>query len=170
MGRPRVKPLSLVKFTKVRPVKKERATALGDFAGAVKVCVRYGRKAPESKTRCLQWMAGPGYAEGPSPRGTKTDPKYFVEEARFRDDGTKISRPYRYRTGTKPLPYPPRTKLVGGKKVFNPLSVNTQARWDDLPDSVKEQVLQLVGEGAIPELTPQEILSLQRPRPDLKLT
>jgi hypothetical protein len=146
----KLKPLPFASFDGIRPV--EPMTAL---EGAVKVCVRYGKKTPEGLTRCLQWAPGPGYAEGPVERGSPGDPKYFIQEARVRADGTPITRAYRYRSGRKPLPYPPRTNRRGR---FNPLSITTQERWNALPDVVKARIVQIIDRGVVQPLGPEELL------------
>jgi hypothetical protein len=148
MARPKMKPLQSIE---IRP--------LGSFDGAVKVCARYGPGKLSGKTRCLQWMSGPGYAEGPAERGNGTsNPQYFVQAARVRPDGSPF-RKYRYRSGNRPLPYPPRTTLDrSGKVVFNPMSGRTQALWNDLPQGVRVQILQIVNEGALKPLQPDEEL------------
>lgn len=144
---------------KIKPLQSIQIQPLGDFGGAVKVCARYGPGQFSGKTRCLQWMSGPGYAEGPAERGNgTTNPQYFVQAARVRPDGSPL-RQYRYRSGNRPLPYPPRTLLDrGGKTVFNPASGRTQALWDDLPQDVQIQILKVVNEGALKPLQPHEEL------------
>ena len=144
--RTRIKPMATVSFGDIR-----------ELEGAVKVCVRYGKKTPTSLTRCLQWSAGPGYAEGPVERGNLIESKYFIQEARVREDGTPIARPYRYRQGKNPLPYPPRT-VKGGQ--FNPNSVRTQERWDNLPDPVKAKIVQIIDRGTVKPLGPEELVLL----------
>jgi hypothetical protein len=160
--------MAKAKISPMKPVKmkviQQSAVGLDAFDGAVKVCARYGPGKTSGKNRCLQWMAGPGYAEGPADRGDgKSNPQYFVEAAR-RDEQGRPFRRYRYRSGNKPLPYPPRTILnKAGKEVFNPKSGITQDSWKELPDDVKLQIISIVQKGTIKPLQPEELLLVPGP-------
>ena len=164
MAKAKIKPLK-GKVVSITPL-----DGLGALDGAVKVCARYGPGKNSGKMRCLQWMSGPGYAEGPAEQGNgTTNPQYFVQAARKRPDGSPFRR-YRYRSGKKPLPYPPRYLADrAGKRVFNPESGKTQALWNDLDPDVQLQIVKIVNEGAFNPLQTEEEIQILPPEPKAEI-
>ena len=132
------------------PPRQERMSNLRGLDGAVKVCARYG--AGESgKKRCLQWVPGPGYAEGPLTVGTGTGDKvhYYIKEVR---DGAELGRRYRYR---KSLPYNPLPdgRLVPLTPQTEKLALDAQAKFATLPSSVQNEIIKIVDRPANPEVS-----------------